>query len=247
MERSKESVFTKVENKIATIEFGHLNENQLDSVLLTRLEKAFVEIEYDRKVSLVVLKSQKSDFFCRGLLPEVLNHNSLADIQTSLVQLAQLFKILLKYSKPIVARVDGKIVNDGLGLIACCDYVFATEASALQINQMKKGLAPLVTQLPLTDCIGTSGFDRLVWSPKTWQNAYWALEKGLYHRVFEKISELDEALELFLNELSQFSLEAMKTIKDNKLIMQSYKPNLLEKSALTAAKNFYHHIEASKE
>ncbi|WP_378186160.1 enoyl-CoA hydratase/isomerase family protein [Aquimarina sp. W85] len=213
MDRSKESLYIRFDNGVGTIEIGHQNDNQLDTVLLKRLEKSINEIEADNTISILVLSSQSNEFFCSGLLPELLSHTTVSETEESLLALARVLIALQNCSKLLIANVKGKLVDAGIGLIGCCDYVFATEAASLQVNQVKYNLAPLIIQLPLLYRIGSSSFDSLIWTPNLWKNAYWSLKKGLYHRVFEKSFELDQTVEFFIQGLDQTTLSTIATTK----------------------------------
>ena len=57
---------TKIENKIATIEFGHPASNSFVSELLVRLTKEFDKVGKNDDVSVIVLKSEGERAFCAG-------------------------------------------------------------------------------------------------------------------------------------------------------------------------------------
>ena len=68
METTREngSLYTKVENKVATIEFGHPASNSFPSELLARLEKEIRKLSEDETVNVIVLRSQGEKAFCAG-------------------------------------------------------------------------------------------------------------------------------------------------------------------------------------
>ncbi|MBE0425018.1 MAG: enoyl-CoA hydratase/isomerase family protein, partial [Lutibacter sp.] len=47
----------------------------------------------------------------------------------------------------------------------------------------------------------------------TWQNAYWAKEKGLFARVFETTNEMDKEVDNLALKLSQYNPDALKEMK----------------------------------
>ena len=60
------SLYTKIENKVATIEFGHPASNSFVSELLVRLTKEFDKVGKNDDVSVIVLKSEGERAFCAG-------------------------------------------------------------------------------------------------------------------------------------------------------------------------------------
>ena len=115
--------------------------------------------------------------------------------------------------KPIVGRVHGKAVGGGVGLIAACDYVLASEAASIRLSELGIGIAPLVIAPAVARKAGVSGLAALSLSPKEWKSAYWAREQGLFSRVFETRKELDAESEFFASQLASYSLDALIRMK----------------------------------
>ena len=65
-DRANGSLYTKIENKVATIEFGHPASNSFVSELLARLAKEFDRLGENDEVSVIVLKSEGERAFCAG-------------------------------------------------------------------------------------------------------------------------------------------------------------------------------------
>ena len=63
-DRANGSLYTKIENKVATVEFGHPASNSFVSELLTRLTKEFDKLGENSEVSVIVLKSEGERAFC---------------------------------------------------------------------------------------------------------------------------------------------------------------------------------------
>ena len=53
--RENGSLYTHIENKIATVEFGHPASNSFPSVLLERLANEFDKLSINNEVSVIVL------------------------------------------------------------------------------------------------------------------------------------------------------------------------------------------------
>ena len=56
-------------------------------------------------------------------------------------------------------------------------------------------------------------FSELTIDATSWKNAYWAQEKGLYARVFESISELDDEVDNLGNKLASYNPDALSELK----------------------------------
>ena len=63
---SNGSLYTKIQNKVAIVEFYHPASNSLPSELLSRLEQTFIELDTNDEVHVVVLRSEKFSTFCAG-------------------------------------------------------------------------------------------------------------------------------------------------------------------------------------
>jgi methylglutaconyl-CoA hydratase len=61
--------------------------------------------------------------------------------------------------------------------------------------------------------IGKSGFSQLALNPTKWQTAKWANEQGLYQEYFEDISQMDEYLEQYLQNMVSYSDDALRQMK----------------------------------
>jgi len=64
--RQNGSLYTKIKNRIATIEFGHPASNSFPTELLERLTKELNLISNNDAISVVILKSEGDNAFCAG-------------------------------------------------------------------------------------------------------------------------------------------------------------------------------------
>ncbi len=212
--RPNGSLYTKIENRTATIEFGHPASNSFVRELLDRLTDEIIKISSNEAVSVVVLKSEGDRAFCAGASFDELLAISNPDEGTAFFSgFANVINAMRECVQPIIGRVQGKAVGGGVGLIAACDYVFATEASAVRLSELSIGIAPLVIAPAVQRKIGLAGFTELTLSPVEWKNAYWAQEKGLYSKVFNSIKEMDKELDFFIASLASYNPEALRAIK----------------------------------
>lgn len=208
------SLYTKIENRTATIEFGHPASNSFVSELLDRLTDELKKISSNEAVSIVVLKSEGDRAFCAGAsFDELLAISNPDEGTTFFSGFANVINAMRECVHPIIGRVQGKAVGGGVGLIAACDYVFASEAASVRLSELSIGIAPLVIEPAVQRKIGMAGFAELALSPTEWKNAYWAQEKGLYSKVFNSIKEMDKELDFFMSTLASYNPEALRAIK----------------------------------
>lgn len=208
------SLYTKIENGTATIEFGHPASNSFVTELLVRLADELRKVSSIKDVSVVILKSEGERAFCAGAsFDELLAISNPEEGTKFFSGFANVINAMRECAQPIIGRVQGKAVGGGVGLIAACDYVFASEAAAVRLSELSIGIAPLVIAPAVQRKIGIAGFTELAMSPKEWKNAYWAQEKGLYSKVFNSIKEMDKELDYFISAMASYNPEALRAIK----------------------------------
>ncbi|MDY8135153.1 enoyl-CoA hydratase/isomerase family protein [Aquimarina sp. 2201CG5-10] len=212
--RSNGSLYTHVENKIATIEFGHPASNSFPSELLERLTKAFDQLSNDTTVHVIILKSEGGRAFCAGAsFDELIAITTLEEGKQFFSGFANVINAMRSCKKPIIGRIQGKTVGGGVGLASACDFCLATEAASIKLSELTIGIGPFVIEPAVSRKIGLAAFESLAWDASQWKNAYWAKEKGLFSRVFLNIEELDKEVQLFAEKLASYNPKALEQMK----------------------------------
>ncbi len=212
--RPNGSLYTKIENRVATIEFGHPASNSFVFELLVRLSTELKSLSDNKDVSVIILKSEGNNTFCAGAsFNELMAVSTIEEGKVFFSGFAHVINMMRQCSQPIIGRVQGKAVGGGVGLIAACDYVFATEDAAIRLSELTIGIAPLVIAPAVERKIGVAGLAELSLSPSEWKNAYWAKEKGLFSKVFSTIKEMDKELEYYTTTLATYNPMALKELK----------------------------------
>lgn len=208
------SLYTTIENKIATLEFGHPQSNSFPSVLLERLTDQIKTLSDNPDVSVILLKSEGDKTFCAGAsFDQLMAITNKEEGSVFFSGFAKLINAMRNCTKIIVGRVQGKAVGGGVGLIAGCDYVLATEAASIKLSELSIGIGPFVIAPVVKHKIGVSALAALSLDPTQWKNAYWALEKGLYARVFENQKDLDKEIEILTLKLASYNPLALAAMK----------------------------------
>lgn len=213
-DRQDGSLYTKIENKIATVEFGHPASNSFPGVLLGRLTEAINTLSHNPDVSVIILKSEGEGAFCAGAsFTELLAVSNLDEGAVFFSGFANVINAMRNCSKLIIGRIQGKAVGGGVGLAAACDYALATEGSAIKLSEFTIGIGPFVIAPAVERKMGKAALSELTLAAHEWKNAYWAQEKGLYAKVFETIKDLDAELDIFTSKLSSYNPDALIAMK----------------------------------
>jgi methylglutaconyl-CoA hydratase len=233
--RQNGSLYTHIQNKIATVEFGHPASNSFPSELLVRLTNELNSLSKNNEVSIIILKSEGEKAFCAGAsFDELVAISNLEEGKIFFSGFANVINAMRTCEKLIIGRVQGKTVGGGVGLIAACDYALATDAATIKLSEISIGIGPFVIAPAIERKMGLAALSEMTLEATSWKNAYWAKEKGLYANVFETIIELDEEVELLASKLASYNPDSLKEIK--KVFWQNthhWNELLLERAAIT--------------
>lgn len=208
------SLYTNIQNTIATVEFSHPSSNSFPSELLQRLTNELQKLTQDKTVSVIILKSEGEKTFCAGAsFDELLKIDDLQNGEKFFSGFANVINAMRKCPQLIIGRIHGKAVGGGVGLAAACDYVFATEAASIKLSELTIGIGPFVIAPAVARKIGNAALAELTIAGHEWQNAYWAKEKGLYAKVYETISEMDKEIDFLAQKLASYNREALAEMK----------------------------------
>lgn len=213
--RENGSLYTQIENRIATIEFGHPASNSFPSELLERLQKELHHLSEDENVNVIILRSEGEKAFCAGAsFDELVEIENMQQGKMFFSGFANVINAMRECKKLIIGRIQGKAVGGGVGLAAACDYVMATDAAAIKLSELAIGIGPFVIAPAVERKMGVAALAELSLAAHEWKNAYWAKEKGLYAKVFESIKDMDKEIELFAEKLASYNPNALIEMKN---------------------------------
>ncbi len=208
------SLYTHIQNKVATVEFYHPASNSFPGELLNRLTKTFIELSSNEDIQVIILKSEKDKTFCAGAsFDELLSISTFEEGKQFFLGFAKVINAMRTCSKIIIGRVQGKAVGGGVGLAAACDYCIATERASIKLSELSIGIGPFVIAPVVERKMGEAALKELALDATSWQNAYWAKQKGLYAKVFVSIKDMDKEVEYLALKLSNYNPEALKEMK----------------------------------
>lgn len=212
--RPNGSLYTNIDNSIATVEFGHPASNSFPAELLQRLTDELNTLSNNPQINIIVLKSEGEGAFCAGAsFDELLAVSTLEEGAVFFSGFANVINAMRNCSKLIIGRIHGKAVGGGVGLAAACDYALATVNSAIKLSEFTIGIGPFVIAPAVERKMGKAALSEMTLAAHEWKNAYWAQEKGLYAKVLEDIKELDKELDIFTQKLAGYNPEALADMK----------------------------------
>jgi methylglutaconyl-CoA hydratase len=208
------TLLTTIENKIATVQFGHPASNSFPRVLLDRLTNELTFLSDNPEISVVVLKSEGTGAFCAGAsFDELLAVTTLEEGTRFFSGFANLINAMRTCKKLIVGRIHGKAVGGGVGIIAACDYALATQESAVKLSELAIGIGPFVIEPAVSRKIGKMAMSEMTLAAHEWKTAAWAIQKGLYAKVLETQEELDLEVTAFAKRLANYNPDALAEMK----------------------------------
>lgn len=234
-QNSTGSLITTIENKIATVEFGHPASNSFPRELLDRVTNALNSLSNNPDVSVIIMRSEGVGAFCAGAsFDELLAVSNLEEGTKFFSGFAHLINAMRNCKKLIIGRVHGRAVGGGVGIASACDYVFATINASIKLSELAIGIGPFVIEPSVSRKIGKTALAEMTLAAHEWKSADWAKEKGLYADTFENTDNLDAALENFSSKLASYNPEALIEMK--KVLWEGtdhWETLLLERAAIT--------------
>ena len=166
--------------------------NAFDDELIKGLTGAFTLLGEDEEIRVVVLAGEGKSFSAGADLNWMkrMAGYSHADNLEDARALALLMKTINFLPKPVIGLVQGAAFGGGVGLVACCDMVLASERASFCLSETKLGLIPAVISPYVVDAIGARTARRYFLTAERF-DADQALSLGLIH---EKV--VPEELEL---------------------------------------------------
>jgi methylglutaconyl-CoA hydratase len=188
--------------------------NAFDDVLISNLNRTFLELDKDDSVRAVVLTGAGTAF-CAGAdlnwMKRMAGYGyeqNLADAQA----LADMLRALDRMSKPTIARVHGPAYAGGVGLVAACDMAIGAHEAEFCLTEVKLGLSPATISPYVVRAMGTRLARRYFLTGEV-IDAGEAYRLRLLSDVAPK-EELDGAINALLGHLVVGGREAHARIKD---------------------------------
>ncbi len=199
---------------ITTIEFFHPQSNSLPGKILEELAKEIHYAGTHAETKVILLKSAGDKTFCAGASFDELI--AIHDEQEGLKffgGFAHVINAMRKAPKFVIARIQGKCVGGGVGLVAAADYAIASTAAEVKLSELAVGIGPFVVGPAVERKIGTAAFSTLSIDATKWRSSDWAKRKGLFSELHENLENLDEAVDYLTSTLAHSNPQAMAELK----------------------------------
>lgn len=198
---------------IATVSFYHPKSNSLPATLLRDIAGRIDAVSQRPATRVVVIRSEGGGSFCAGA-----SFDELKQIETPeagkefFMGFARVILAMRRCPKPIITRVQGKVVGGGVGIVAASDYAIAVPEAPVRLSELAVGIGPFVVGPAIERKIGTAAFSALALDAD-WRDAEWCRAQGLYARVCDNVQALDQVLGTVAHKLAAFNPDAITRLK----------------------------------
>ncbi|RED52549.1 enoyl-CoA hydratase/isomerase family protein [Aestuariispira insulae] len=158
--------------------------NAFDDELIKGLTGAFTLLGNDEEVRVVVLAADGKSFSAGADLnwmKRMAGYDRAENLEDSRA-LAQLMKVINFLPKPVIGLVQGAAYGGGVGLVACCDIVIASDRASFCLSETKLGLIPAVISPYVVSAIGAQAARRYFLTAERF-DAVTAHRLGLIHEM----------------------------------------------------------------
>lgn len=227
----------EIQNQIGTITFSHSAANSLSPEMLDDFCELLRETDKNPEAKVIVIQSDGDRAFCGGASLSALKKVDTLESSTAFFMgFAHLINHLRKCSKFVIARVHGKVVGGGIGLVAACDYALATEAASIRLSELSIGIGPYVIEPAVSRKIGKTAFNQLSLDSTNWRSAQWAHVQGLYAECCPDVESLDTLVTELSKRLASYGTDALNQLNTLHWNDTGHWEELLPKKAAITAK-----------
>jgi methylglutaconyl-CoA hydratase len=208
--------------------------NALNPELVSALTSAFKTAIDDTEVKIIVLKAN-GEVFSAGADLDYLKHlqnNSDIDNLEDTNLLKDLFLLIYRSSKLVIAQVEGHAIAGGCGLISVCDLIFSVPEAKFGYTEVRIGFIPALVTCFLLRRMGEGRAKELLLSGEL-INAQTASDYGLINFIYPK-EEIAEAVEVYARKL--IHSVSSNSVNLSKSLINSVQDLSLEESLSLAVK-----------
>jgi enoyl-CoA hydratase/carnithine racemase len=207
------AVTCSITDGIATVSFYHPKSNSLPAVLLNDIAGRISAVSKHPASRVVVIRSEGAGTFCAGAsFDELKRIDSPEAGKEFFMGFARVMLAMRRCTKPIITRVQGKVVGGGVGIVAASDYVLAVPEAPVRLSELAVGIGPFVVGPAIERRIGASAFSALALDAD-WRDAHWCMDHGLYTRLCDNLPALDQVLGTLSHRVAAFNPEAIAQLK----------------------------------
>jgi methylglutaconyl-CoA hydratase len=210
----QEPVLAAVAGGVATLTLNRPEKrNALDGAMVAALKRELRRADADPQVRVVALRGAGSDF-CSGADLAALRQIAEASVMENLAdvdEMAELFLLIRRMTRPVVALVHGRALAGGCGLATACDLVVAARGASFGYPEVRIGFVPAMVMAILRRNVSEKRAFELITGGAT-VGAEEAERIGLINRVVPD-EEFEAAGAAYVEELAQRSASAVQLCK----------------------------------
>lgn len=200
---------------VATLWLNRADKNNaFDAQVIGELNAALAQVQADAGIRFLILRG-RGKHFSAGADLGWMRESAKLDYQANLAdahELGELMQRLYQLPQPTLAVAQGAAFGGALGLIACCDMAIGARDALFCLSEVRIGLAPAVISPYVVKAIGERATRRYALTAERFDGTR-ARELGLLAETYPA-SELDAALEQWVDNLLLNSPQALKACKD---------------------------------
>jgi len=198
------SLTVQIENLVATVTLDRPSvRNAFNEVLISELTSVFSDLGRRDEVEVIILAANGKSF-CAGAdlawmkaMASYSYEENIADAQLLANMLSQIYQC----PKPVIAKVQGDAFGGGVGLVAVCDIVIATEEAHFCLSEARLGLLPATISPYVIKALGEQACRRFFITSERFstQEAY---RLGFVH-ILSTANQLDSNIEKICQSILQ--------------------------------------------
>lgn len=225
----EELIHTEIENSCMKVTLNNTkNHNTLTLEMLESLRDCFIRASNNSSVKVVLLRNN-GDHFCSGIdysgiiaCDDSDKVEEIADTLTAAI--SNLLETILHFKKPIMAAINGPVLEFGNALVVLSDLVYATSKAVFDLMYSKLGLTPIgcLTYL-LPKVIGHGLANSMLYLGSRYQSTA-AYDRGLILDVFGVNSFKDD----ISKKITQLVTVLGKTHESTKRLVNHFEIDRLE-------------------
>ena len=209
-----DTLLVTIADKVATVTLNRPDlRNAFNEQAIAELALAFDALGRNEAVRAIVLAANGPSF-CAGAdlnwMKKMAGYSH-DENQADAMRLADMLRTIYLCPKPTVARVQGDCYAGGMGLVAACDIVIASDNAGFCLSEVKLGLIPATISPYVIKAMGEQAARRYFLTAERFDAAQ-ALRIGFAHDVVAP-EALDDAVAGIVKALVNNSPNAVRQAK----------------------------------
>jgi methylglutaconyl-CoA hydratase len=187
--------------------------NALDAELISEVKDAIGASARDPECRVVLLAGSGKDF-CSGADLAGLEKTAQAGVLENMDDarhMADLFLMIRKHPRPVIAAVQGRALAGGCGLATACDIILASESAQFGYPEVNIGFVPAMVMAILRRSVSEKAAFELVATGEI-VSAARALDLGLVHHVYPA-GQFTSEVDAYVSRLASKSASAVMLSK----------------------------------